>query len=139
MTLTVAAPSQLCMQVIASAGEELERRSEFERVVRFETKVFGRRYFTTELVSVRGNAIDYRWLSGPLPHVVETIECLPSGDRRTEVRHRGEFGIGPRLIDRLSGLLVRPLLRRVVWAHLAEAKRLAEIRFERSHVFRGDA
>ena len=89
--------------------------------------------------SVRGNAIDYRWLSGPLLHVVETIECLASVDRRTELSYRGEFTTGPRLIDRLGGLLVRPLFRRAVRPHLAEAKQLAEVRFARSHVFRGDA
>ncbi len=101
--VTIQAPKALCFEVIAAAGETVEKRSDTERVVDFDLEHKGELIKTRELLNLRPpDAIDYRWLDGPLPFVEETISFVARGDRTTDMTYEGSFSLGPR-VAQLAG------------------------------------
>lgn len=134
--VSVDAPPELLFQVVSSAGKVMTAVSDTERVVEFETKVGDRTIVTRELVTLDPpRTVFYKWLSGPLPYVVETIEVLPA-PQGSELRYLGEYATSKGPIRCLVGLLwVSRIFNRLVREHLEEAKRIAEARAARSRVF----
>jgi uncharacterized protein YndB with AHSA1/START domain len=75
--IVIDAPSELCFEVVATAGRRLEKRSDTEWVVEFVTAAGGRDVRTVELLTLdRPHAIYYRWLEGQLREVTETSGSL---------------------------------------------------------------
>ncbi|MGH9197505.1 MAG: hypothetical protein ACRD1T_17405, partial [Acidimicrobiia bacterium] len=89
-SLVVKAPPELTFQVVASAGKLVEDRGA-EKIVDFETKVGDRTVVTRERLRLHPpRLIEYEWLRGPLPHVVEEIEVQPE-DNGSRLIYRGEY------------------------------------------------
>ena len=137
LRVTVAAPRDLCFEVVASAGETLEKRPDGTRVVRFTTTVGRREVQTTELVVTEApERIRYSWLEGPLPEVDEVISFLDTGGG-TELVYEGRVRAGRGPIKWLYGrVVVKPVFERLVREHLEQAKEIAQLRARRSRVYR---
>ena len=104
--VTIQAPKALCFEVIAAAGETVQKRSDTERVVDFDLEHKGQLIKTRELLNLRPpDAIDYRWLDGPLPFVEETISFEARGDRTTDMIYEGSFSLGSGWRNWLVGAL----------------------------------
>lgn len=134
-SIAIAAPRELCFEVVAAAGKRLEKRSEEEWVVEFVTEVGGRTVRTVELLTLdRPRSIRYEWLEGPLRKVDEAMGFMPT-DEGTLVTYGGSFSIGMGPVGWVIGLLrVKPLFDRLVEEHLEQAKEIAEKRAARSKV-----
>lgn len=134
----VEAPRELCFEVVAAAGEVVERRSDDERVVEFVSEHRGRMVRTLELVKLEApERILYRWLKGPLPGVEEEIAFKVAADGCTEMTYRGNFRPGDGPLRWLFGrLYVKHVFDRLVREHLDQGKQAAERRAARSHVTR---
>lgn len=134
-TLLVRAPPELTYQVVASAGRLVEDRGQ-EKIVDFETQVGERKVVTRELVRLDPpRRIEYEWLRGPLPHVVEEIEVRPEGDD-SRLIYRGEYATARGPWRCLVGIFwVYRVFNRLVLEHLEQAKALAEKRASKSRVF----
>lgn len=132
------APRGLCFEVVASAGRVVEQRSEFDKIVRFETTYRNRTIPTVERIKLQPPVrIQYAWLEGPLPDVREEISFRQVEEAETDVTYAGWFAPPPGLFGSLIGrLYVRRVFDRLVREHLLEAKELAERRAARSHVWR---
>lgn len=132
----VEAPRELCFEVVAAAGEVVERRSDDERVVEFLSEHRGRTIRTLELVTLEApERISYRWLKGPLPGVEEEIVFEVAEDGCTEMTYRGRFRTGGGPLRWLMGrLYVKRVFDRLVREHLDQGKQAAEGRMARSHV-----
>lgn len=137
--VTVAAPRGLCFEVVASAGEALERRPDGAKVVRFTTTVGRRAVPTIELVVTEPpERIRYSWLEGPLPEVNEVISFADAGSG-TELVYEGSFRAGRGPIGWLYGrFVVKPVFERLVRKHLQQAKEVSERRGRRSHKYGRD-
>ena len=135
-SIVIAAPRELCFEVVAAAGRRLEKRSEVEWVVEFTTRAGDREVRTVELLILdRPEAIEYRWLEGPIPDVSETIGFLDRKDGTTRVDYRGNFSLGKGPIAWLIGRFrVKRLFDRLVAEHLLQAKEVAETRARRTRV-----
>ena len=131
----VHAPPELTFQVVASAGRLVEDRGA-ERIVDFETKVGDKTFITRERIKLHPpRLIEYEWLSGPLPHVVEAIEVLPEGND-SRLIYRGEYATARGMWKCAVGIFwVYRVFNRLVREHLEEAKQVAEKRAMRSHLF----
>jgi len=137
-TVRMHAPRGLCFEVVASAGRVVEQRSEFDKIVRFETSHRNRTIPTLERIKLQPPVrIQYAWLEGPLPDAREEISFHEAGGAETDVTYSGWFtpprGLFGSLIARLY---VKRVFERLVREHLHEAKELAERRAARSHVWR---
>lgn len=135
--VTIQAPKALCFEVIAAAGETVEKRSDTERVVDFDLEHKGELIKTRELLNLRPpDAIDYRWLDGPLPFVEETISFVARGDRTTDMTYEGSFSLGPGWRNWLVGrLVVKRSFDRLALEHLEEGRAIAEKRAARSRLY----
>lgn len=136
-TLAVRAAPEICFQVISSAGPTLERYPNGDRLVEFEATVKGSRIVTKELVRTsEPGRIDYEWIEGPLPIVEETIHIDGTGGGETTLRYEGRFAVAAPWP--LRWFVARSVARRfaaAVHEHLVEAKRLAELRADRSRLY----
>lgn len=137
--VTVAAPRGLCFEVVASAGETLERHPDGAKVVRFTTTVGRREVPTTELVVTEPpERIRYSWLEGPLSEVDEIITFVDAGSG-TELIYEGSFRAGGGPIGWLYGrFVVKPVFERLVREHLQQAKEVSERRGRRSYKYGRD-
>jgi hypothetical protein len=135
-TIRIDAPRELCFEVVAAAGRRIEKRTESEWVVEFETEAAGRKVRTVELLNLdRPRAIHYRWLEGPIPEVNESILFTQVGDNQTHLTYVGRFSLGKGPIGWLiARLRVKRLFERLVYEHFEDAKRIAEKRALRSRV-----
>jgi hypothetical protein len=111
-------------------GNEVERRSRLERVVAVQRRtIWRRRYLTTELLDLEPACIRSRWLTGPVPFVEESMECVQVAIDRTELSCAGTFqphSRGPRGVTAwFTRLGLHGDRRRL----LRGAKRIAEARF----------
>lgn len=132
--MRVQAPPDFVFQLVASGGRVVERRSEHERLVEFTADIGGRSIVTMELVTLDPpTRIGYRWITGPLPAVEETIDVVPIDEDSCDLVYAGRFRTphgGLRAIAERRA--IRRTFARVVHEHLLDAKRLAEERAERS-------
>jgi len=137
----VEAPQELCFEVVASAGKEIERISETERVVEFLTDYRGTTLRTVERLMLEPpRRICYSWLEGSLPAVEEEIAFLAEGSGETEIVYSGEFTPRAGLPAWVYGrLLVKPRFERIVREHLLEGKVIAEKRAARSRRYPGSS
>lgn len=135
-SIVVAAPPELCFEVVAAAGRRLEKRSETEWLVEYVTAAGGREIRTVELLTLeRPTAIHYRWVEGLLPEVNETIRFSALDGNKTELTYTGTFSLGKGPLAWIIGLVrVRPLFERLVREHLDQAREVAEERAERTRV-----
>jgi hypothetical protein len=132
--VSVAAPKALCFEVAAAGGKVREKRSDSEKVVEFTSDYKGREIRTLELVTLHPHdAIDYRWLKGPLSHVEERISFEEAGPNTTEIVYEGEFALGPGPLRWLLGRVwIKRRYDRVVLEHLGQGKKAAEQRARRT-------
>ncbi|MPZ93036.1 MAG: hypothetical protein GEU68_15700 [Actinobacteria bacterium] len=135
-SIVIAAPQELCFEVVAAAGRRLEKRSEVEWLVEFTTRAGDREVRTVELLILdRPEAIEYRWLEGPIPDMRETIGFVNREDGTTRVHYRGSFSLGKGPIAWLIGRFrVKRWFDRLVAEHLLQAKEVAETRARRTRV-----
>jgi hypothetical protein len=135
--VTIQAPKALCFEVIAAAGETVQKRSDTERVVDFDLEHKGQLIKTRELLNLRPpDAIDYRWLDGPLPFVEETISFEARGDRTTDMIYEGSFSLGSGWRNWLVGrFVVKRSFDRLALEHLEEGRTIAEKRAARSRLY----
>ena len=140
-TIMIDAPRELCFEVVAAAGRRIEKRTDSQWVVEFETEVGGRKVRTVELLDLnRPNAIHYRWLEGPIPDVEESILFTAIHDSHTQLTYVGRISLGKGPIGWLIGRIrVKHLFDRLVHEHLVQAKKVAEKRALRSRVHPGRA
>ncbi|MEX2556517.1 MAG: hypothetical protein WEB06_12935 [Actinomycetota bacterium] len=136
-SLRVRAPQELCFQVVSSAGPVVEERGEHEKLVEFRIDLGNRKLVTLELVHLEPpDRIAYRWVRGPLPMVEESIEVMLLSVDACELRYRGRFQTPHGGIRGLvEGWIIRKMFDRAVGEHLDQARRTAEARAERSHIF----
>ena len=139
-SVLVLAPRELCFEVVAAAGREVEEVSPSERIVEFKSEYRGRDVLTLERLRLSPpERIDYEWLKGPLPDVRESISFDPDGPGRTRITYEGTFDVEEGLIARVVGRVwIKPAFDRIVLEHLVEAKRIAESRAKRSHLYPSD-
>lgn len=137
-SVVVTAPQQLCFEVVAAAGRKVEEASPHERIVEFKTTYRGREVVTLERLRLDPPArIDYEWVKGPLPEVIESITFDDAGENRTQITYEGVFDVTGGPLARIAARLwIRPTFERIVLEHLEEAKGIAEHRARRSHVYR---
>jgi hypothetical protein len=130
LEFTIAAPASVVMRTLASLGNEVERRSRLERVVAFQRRtMWQRRYLTTEILELEPACVRSRWLTGPLPFVEETIECVQVAVDRTELTCDGSFQPRSSRLSRATAWLTRLGLQRDRRRRLREARRIGEARF----------
>ena len=135
-SLEVSAPRELVFEVVASAGKKVAAEGDAQ-IVEYESRLGGHVFKTLERVTVeRPHRIVYRWLTGPVVGVEEEILFDEIDDQTTLMSYRGNFQPPAGPLGWARGLsVVRPIFNKLVRAHLAEAKQLAEARFERSHLY----
>lgn len=134
------APQELCFEVVAAAGRKVEEISPTERVVEFKTTYRGREVVTLERLHQEPPAlIDYEWVKGPLPQVRESIAFTTEGENRPRITYNGVFDVTGGPLARIAARLwIKPTFERIVLEHLEDAKRIAERRACRSHIYRQD-
>lgn len=135
--ITVAAPRELCFDVVATAGRKLEDVSETEKIVEFKSDYLGRAVTTIERVVLeRPDRISYEWLEGPLPEVRESISFREQPDGATELIYDGWFAPGRGVVGWLVGRFkIKRIFDQLVREHLDQARELAERRAARSRVY----
>jgi hypothetical protein len=96
-------------------------------VAAHDTKVHFYTARTVETVQfARPERVDFKLLSGPVPHAVEHFALEETGEA-TELRYGGEVGIDFFFLGRLAGRhWVRGQWERAVREHLKEVKERAE-------------
>lgn len=131
----VAAPRDLLFEVVASAGKTIGS-TERGNLVEFETRVPGKLIRTVEeIVLDPPHRIGYRWVEGVLDDVEEEIRFESIGPHESAMTYSGQFGAQQGVAGWLrSFLFVRPTFNRLVGEHLAEGKRIAEKRAQRSRI-----
>lgn len=132
----VRAVPEICFEVIASAGREIERAPGGERLVAFRVETGRRVVETKEILRAREHdRIDYRWVEGPLPFVEETIFIDPAPGGAV-LRYEGRFAVdAPALVRPVARWWIARVFARAVRAHLSEAKTIAEQRAARSRLY----
>ena len=137
-SVVATAPQELCFEVVAAAGRTVEEVSPSERIVEFTTTYRGRDVVTLERLRLERPArIDYEWVKGPLPEVRESIAFSTEGENDTRITYDGIFDVTGGPLARVAARLwIKPRFERVVLEHLEDAKRIAERRSRRSHVYR---
>lgn len=135
VSIAVSAHAELTYQVVASAGRLVEDQGDV-KIVDFETQLGDKKLVTRERIRLDPpRRIEYEWLDGPLPYVVEEIEIRPEG-ANSRLIYRGEYATARGPWRCLVGIIwVYRVFNRLVREHLEEAKRLAEERAARSHLF----
>jgi hypothetical protein len=123
-------------QAGAHHARVLERPGSDRMVVEFTTTVFGRQVVTVEEVVLEPPLrIHYRLIKGPLPEVVEDFSLHPES-KGTTLDYTGWFVPNRPLLRRLLDRVAVPILyRRAVGQSMADVKRLAEARQQRSRLF----
>ncbi len=132
------APQGLCFEVVASAGRIVEEISATERLVEYKTDYRGREVVTIERLRLGPpSRIDYEWVKGPLPEVLESISFASENGDATSIVYEGTFDVTGGVLARLAARLwVKRSFERIVLEHLEVAKELAERRAQRSHIYR---
>ena len=135
--IEVAAPRQLVFEVVSSAGKELGA-SDDGHLVEFESSWGGHAFKTLERVTLDPpRRILYEWLTGPVLGVKEEILFEELVGQTTRMSYRGSFNPPSSFLGWARAVtVVRPIFNKLVRAHLAEGKDLAEARYLRSHVYR---
>lgn len=78
-----------------------------------------------EIRLVRPTAIEFRHLAGPVRGMAEVITVEPLGDDRCSVTYAGMLPPAGLLLGVVHRLLARPVIERIVHAHLADLARTA--------------
>ncbi len=140
-SVMASAPQELCFEVVAAAGRKVEETSPTERLVEFKTTYRGREVVTLERLRLEPPArIDYEWVKGPLPEVRESIAFSTDSENRTRITYDGIFDVtGSPLARLVARVWIKPTFERIVREHLEDAKRVAESRARRSHIYRQDS
>jgi hypothetical protein len=81
-----------------------------------------------EIRLVRPNTIEFRHLGGPVRGMTEVITVEPLGDDRSRVTYAGVLPPAGPLLRVAHHLLARPVIERIVDAHLADLARTARLR-----------
>jgi len=143
LTRLIAAPRDIVFDVIAdpylqrtaralsSELKVLERGGDMVLAEHYTKTSFGLTATTTETVHFeRPSRVTFRLVRGPVPHVVETFELVPDGDR-TELRYVGELGTDLWAVGAWWGDQVASVWERTVDASMAriaaEAERRAQV------------
>ena len=128
----VAAPADLFFEAFVATAGEVERRSHAHRVIQVRRRAFWHRYSTIELVRIEPDRVRSRWLTGPLPFVEESLQCVQVSPGETEIHYRAAFEPGDGIWPRLRAPFVPLLLHRDLRRRVIAAKRMAEGTFART-------
>ncbi len=133
-TVRVAAPRELCFEVVAAAGKKTGE-TDNGILVEFETNLGDRVVKTVEELRLDPpDSITYRWLEGPLDGVEEEIRFEQHGPE-TLMSYSGTLEVPAGISGWLRTMfVVRPIFDRLVAEHLEQGKQMAEKRAKRSRV-----
>jgi len=128
----VAAPADLFFEAFAATAHEVERRSHAHRVIQVRRRAFWLRYATIEIVRVEPRCLRSRWLTGPLPFVEESLQCVQVSPGESEIHYRAAFEPGDGIWHLLRAPFVPLFLRRDLRRRVIAATRMAEGAFART-------
>jgi hypothetical protein len=144
ITVRIAAPRETVFDVIAEPYlrrttralaaklQVLERGSDMALAAHLTPLSAGRTATTVETVRFeRPDAVHFRLLRGPVPHVVETF-CLADVDGATELTYSGEMGADLWALGRAWCKRVAPIWEQTVATSLQSTRHEAERRAHRS-------